>query len=73
VRHPFYVSFGLSVLANALVTANWFLFLMGASALLMLILRTRKEEAFLVERFGDAYRTYMQNTGRFFPRFRRVQ
>src|SRR5262245_58576977 len=26
VRHPFYVSFALAVLANSLVTANWFLF-----------------------------------------------
>lgn len=69
VRHPFYVSFALAVLANSLATANWFLFAPGAAAFVMLVLRTRIEEACLIERFGDDYRTYMNRTGRFFPRF----
>lgn len=69
VRHPFYVSFALGVLANSLATANWFLFLMGASAFCMLVLRTSREEVCLIERFGDEYRSYMDRTGRFFPRF----
>jgi protein-S-isoprenylcysteine O-methyltransferase Ste14 len=30
--------------------------------------RTRTEEAFLIARFGDQYRTYMTRVGRFFPR-----
>jgi len=68
VRHPFYVSFALAVLSNSLATANWFLFGMGAAAFVMLYLRTRIEEACLIERFGDDYRNYMKRTGRFFPR-----
>jgi protein-S-isoprenylcysteine O-methyltransferase Ste14 len=28
----------------------------------------RNEEAAMVEKFGDAYRGYMQKTGRFLPR-----
>src|SRR5437867_1328882 len=68
VRHPFYVFFALAVLANSLVAANWFLFITGAAAFLLLVVRTRKEEAKLVERFGDAYHQYMSRTGRFFPR-----
>ena len=55
-------------LANSLATANWFLFLMGAAAFTMLVLRTRREEQYLIERFGEDYRIYMQRTGRFFPR-----
>jgi protein-S-isoprenylcysteine O-methyltransferase Ste14 len=67
VRHPFYVAFALAVLANSLVTANWFLFVVGGTVLLLLVIRTRKEEEKLIERFGDDYRTYMKRTGRFWP------
>jgi len=36
--------------------------------LFILLLRTSKEEARLIETFGDEYREYMQRTGRFLPR-----
>jgi len=68
VRHPFYVAFALAILANSLVTANWFILAAGSAALLLLVLRTRKEEEKLIERFGDEYRRYMESTGRFWPR-----
>jgi protein-S-isoprenylcysteine O-methyltransferase Ste14 len=68
VRHPFYVAVALTILANSLAAANWFLFLCGAATMGLIALRTRREEALLVERFGDAYREYMLRTGRFFPR-----
>lgn len=68
VRHPFYVSFALGVLANSLVAANWFLLSIGAMAMLLLVIRTPKEERRLIERFGDDYRIYMKRTGGFFPR-----
>ena len=68
VRHPFYISAALAVLANSLAAANWFLFATGCLAVLLLMIRSRKEEANLIARFGDDYRTYMQRTGRFVPR-----
>ena len=68
VRHPFYVAFALAVVADSLVTANWFLALSGGLAVTLLVLRTRTEEEKLIERFGDEYRRYMQRTGRFIPR-----
>ena len=34
----------------------------------LLALRTRIEERYLVERFGDKYRAYMDRVGRFFPK-----
>jgi protein-S-isoprenylcysteine O-methyltransferase Ste14 len=68
VRHPFYDAVGLSVLANSLVAANWFLFLTGGLLFLLLIVRTRTEEERLLARFGDSYRAYMKRTGRFLPR-----
>lgn len=68
VRHPFYDSVALCVLANSLAAANWFLFLTGGLALVLMIVRTQREEAKLLARFGDAYRAYVDRTGRFLPR-----
>jgi protein-S-isoprenylcysteine O-methyltransferase Ste14 len=67
VRHPFYVSVGLMAAGSTLAAANWFLALTGALFLSLLAIRTLTEEQKLVERFGDAYREYMQETGRFWP------
>lgn len=66
-RHPFYVSAALAFLADTLVAANAFLGVTGAIVLILLVMRTRTEEANLIERFGDGYREYMRRTGRFFP------
>jgi protein-S-isoprenylcysteine O-methyltransferase Ste14 len=55
--------------ANGLAAANWFIFATALAALSFIVLRTPKEEARLIERFGDAYRTYMAQTGAFFPKF----
>lgn len=68
VRHPFYVAVAMTILANSLAAANWFLFSSGALTLTLIGIRTRREEELLVARFGDAYRDYMRRTGRFFPR-----
>jgi protein-S-isoprenylcysteine O-methyltransferase Ste14 len=70
VRHPFYSSLAVAVLANSLVAANWFFFVTGGLAFVLLLIRTRKEEEKLLERFGDEYRAYMGRTGRFLPRLR---
>jgi protein-S-isoprenylcysteine O-methyltransferase Ste14 len=68
VRHPFYDSAGLMVLAVALMAANWFLMLGGVVFMILIVIRTRTEEDKLLARFGDSYRTYMLQTGRFLPR-----
>jgi protein-S-isoprenylcysteine O-methyltransferase Ste14 len=68
VRHPFYVAVALSMLANGLVAANWFLLLGGGLTVLLLVIRTRTEEEKLLARFGERYRQYMADTGRFLPR-----
>jgi protein-S-isoprenylcysteine O-methyltransferase Ste14 len=67
VRHPFYVVVTLWGLSLSLLTANWLLALLGVSAVTMLVIRTRVEEARLADRFGDEYRAYARRTGRFFP------
>jgi protein-S-isoprenylcysteine O-methyltransferase Ste14 len=68
VRHPlytvgssFYISFGL-------MADNWFVIAMGVLAFIAMAVRTPKEEANLIAKFGDEYREYMKRTGRFFPK-----
>jgi protein-S-isoprenylcysteine O-methyltransferase Ste14 len=70
VRHPFYISVFLLVCADSLLAANWFIGVSGLLAFILLAIRTRIEERKLVERFGEDYRSYPRQTGRFVPRFR---
>jgi protein-S-isoprenylcysteine O-methyltransferase Ste14 len=71
VRHPLYAVGSLFSLGLSLLAANWFMGLTSLSTLLLLMVRLPKEEAKLLERFGDVYRAYMQRTGRLLPRLRR--
>jgi protein-S-isoprenylcysteine O-methyltransferase Ste14 len=71
IRHPFYASFALAVIANALTAANWFILLTGSLIFALLVIRCTREEENLILRFGDLYRNYMQRTGRFLPRLSR--
>ncbi|NGX42389.1 MAG: hypothetical protein K940chlam7_00669 [Chlamydiae bacterium] len=69
VRHPMYVSALMAAIGIFLVTANWFLGVVGI--LLMFIImrwRTPIEEQKLIERYGEAYHRYAERTGRFFPK-----
>jgi protein-S-isoprenylcysteine O-methyltransferase Ste14 len=71
VRHPLYsVGFVVAV-ALTLLTALWWLAAGMILPLLILLWRTSKEEAWLIETFGDEYRDYMKRTGRFFPKLTR--
>jgi len=72
VRHPFYVAVALCAVANGLAAANWFLLVAGCVVVTLLVVRTRTEEEKLLQRFGDSYRTYIEQTGRFLPKFRRA-
>ena len=67
VRHPFYDSAALLVLAASLIAANWFILVAGVVLFSLFVIRTRTEEKNLVARFGDSYRAYMKRTGRFLP------
>jgi protein-S-isoprenylcysteine O-methyltransferase Ste14 len=68
IRHPlytvgssFYISFGL-------ISDNWFIILMGVLTFIVMAIRTPKEEANLIAKFGDEYREYMKRTGKFLPK-----
>jgi len=69
VRHPMYTTFYLLHVAAFLLTANWFIgvtWMAGLTAIILL--RVSREEAMLLAKFGNAYSTYAENTGRFLPR-----
>jgi protein-S-isoprenylcysteine O-methyltransferase Ste14 len=68
IRHPLYTTVAILTTAIPLLTANWFLLIVGPIAFALLVMRTRTEEANLVARFGSGYRAYMERTGRFLPR-----
>jgi protein-S-isoprenylcysteine O-methyltransferase Ste14 len=69
VRHPFYVTAAFFMLAVTLLTANSLIGISGLFILILLAIRTPKEERMLIERFGDEYRRYAETTGRFIPHF----
>ena len=68
VRHPFYSVTFLFLVAASVVSANWGLAVVGGLACVLIVIRTRTEEAKLIERFGDEHLTYMQRTRKFLPR-----
>jgi protein-S-isoprenylcysteine O-methyltransferase Ste14 len=68
-----YTAFFLLHIAAFLLTANWFIGVTWIAGLTAIIfLRIRREEEMLLARFGEAYKSYMENTGRFLPRIRGV-
>jgi len=72
-RHPMYTALFLLGVGFLLLTANWAVGVPLIVALPILVaVRVGNEEALMIEQFGDEYRAYMQQTGRFLPRLARV-
>lgn len=72
IRHPMY-SFGMMLfLAFTLLTANWLIGICSVTAFCAIIVRVHREESRLIDKFGDAYRKYKKQTGRFLPRIHRL-
>jgi protein-S-isoprenylcysteine O-methyltransferase Ste14 len=68
VRHPMYSAYLCLFIGTLLFTANWLLGLSGIAIIAsLMVLRIRKEEALLLERFGTEYQAYRQSTGMFIP------
>lgn len=68
VRHPLYTIGSSLFIAFGMMADNWFIAVLGILAFIAMAVRTPKEEANLIEKFGDEYREYMKRTGRFFPK-----
>jgi protein-S-isoprenylcysteine O-methyltransferase Ste14 len=68
VRHPLYTIGSTFIVSFGLMADNWFIAALGILAFILMAVRTPREEANLIEKFGDEYRQYMQRTGRFLPK-----
>jgi len=68
VRHPLYTVGSSLFVAFGMMADNWFIAAIGLLAFIAMAIRTPKEEANLIEKFGDEYREYMKHTGRFLPK-----
>jgi protein-S-isoprenylcysteine O-methyltransferase Ste14 len=68
VRHPLYTVGSSLYISFGLMADNWFIILLAALTFIVMAIRTPKEEANLIEKFGDEYREYMKRTGRFLPK-----
>jgi protein-S-isoprenylcysteine O-methyltransferase Ste14 len=68
VRHPMYAAFWLWALAQAFLLPNW---IAGPAGLVgfgaLFFLRVGREEALMIETFGDEYRRYIARTARVLP------
>ena len=72
IRHPMYAAHLLWAIAQMMMLANW---IAGFSFIVAMIphylLRVGKEEQMMIDQFGEAYITYIDKTGRIFPKFRK--
>lgn len=64
LRHPQYLSFMLIGLALPLIAQHWLIALLGAVVIVLTYLMILDEEKSNIEKFGDAYRAYMQRVPR---------
>jgi protein-S-isoprenylcysteine O-methyltransferase Ste14 len=64
-RNPMYLQMVIVCVAVAIAMMNWWILLLApVCAWLLQILAILPEEAYLTEKFGDAYRSYKQSTRR---------
>ena len=68
VRHPLYSVGSSMFVAFGMMADNWFIAALGVFTFILMAIRTPKEEANLIEKFGDEYREYMKHTGSFLPK-----
>jgi len=68
VRHPLYTVGSSMFIAFGMMADNWLIAALGILTFIVMAIRTPKEEANLLEKFGDEYRNYMKRTGKFLPK-----
>jgi protein-S-isoprenylcysteine O-methyltransferase Ste14 len=68
-RHPIYVSLIFWAIAQPGLIQNYLAGFSGAVAVMLIwLIRVPREEELLIEVFGNKYRNYMDQTGKFFPK-----
>ena len=69
IRHPIYALSVLLMLCSALVVPTVPMVAIAAVHVLLMVVKARNEERFLLGAKGEAYARYCRMTGRFVPRF----
>jgi protein-S-isoprenylcysteine O-methyltransferase Ste14 len=67
VRNPMYTGTLVLGVSLGIALGTWLLPLLAVVIFTLFATRTRTEEHYLIEKFGDQYRNYMTRVGRFFP------
>jgi len=67
IRHPLYTIGASLFISFGMMADNWFIAALGILTFILMAIRTPKEEANLIAKFGDEYRAYIKITGRFLP------
>src|SRR6266542_139603 len=60
IRHPLYTGGAALFISLGMMADNWFIAVLVALTFMLMAIRTPKEEANLIEKFGDEYRAYMK-------------
>ena len=68
IRHPLYTASIVVLFALSLIAANAFMAAMVLLVAVLLPSLAAREEQNLQDKFGERYRAYMKQTGRFLPR-----
>jgi protein-S-isoprenylcysteine O-methyltransferase Ste14 len=68
VRNPMYTGILMAGVSLGFALGTWLLPLAASVMFTLFALRTRTEEKYLIERFGNQYRGYMERVGRFLPK-----
>jgi protein-S-isoprenylcysteine O-methyltransferase Ste14 len=70
IRHPIYAAMWLWGIAQALLLQNW---IAGLATLVLFtpvyFVRVPREEQMMLDHFGQEYQTYLEHTGRIFPKW----
>jgi len=69
LRHPLYTGGMLESLGVVLMVGNGLVTISAVAFWIVVAIRTEKEEAILIETFGEDYRDYQRRVGRFLPRW----
>ena len=63
-RHPMYLSMFLIYIGTSLASASWLFFLLTIATVALIRPEMALEERYCLEKYGDAYRNYMNKTPR---------
>ena len=71
MRHPMYTALITVGIGLGLLSSCWYFLLPFLATMIVVAFRIQKEENAMIEKFGESYLKYSQETGRFLPRIRR--